>query len=34
MDVLKSLAPRDPTTAADLPPGDQIISITIEEKSP
>jgi cyclophilin family peptidyl-prolyl cis-trans isomerase len=32
MDVAESLAPRDPSQNADLPPGDQIISITIEEK--
>lgn len=32
MDVAESLTPRDPSQIADLPPGDQIISITIEEK--
>ncbi|HSK86853.1 MAG TPA: peptidylprolyl isomerase [Anaerolineales bacterium] len=32
MDVLKQLTPRDPQPGTDLPPGDQLISITIEEK--
>ena len=32
MDVAENLTPRDPSQNADLPPGDQIISITIEEK--
>jgi cyclophilin family peptidyl-prolyl cis-trans isomerase len=31
MDVLLSLTPRDPP-GADLPPGDKILSIDIEEK--
>ncbi len=32
MDVVESLTPRDPQTGADLPPGDKIISVTIEER--
>jgi cyclophilin family peptidyl-prolyl cis-trans isomerase len=32
MEVLQSLTPRDPAQTADLPPGDQIISVTIEIK--
>ena len=32
MDVAESLTPRDPSQNANLPPGDPIISITIEEK--
>jgi cyclophilin family peptidyl-prolyl cis-trans isomerase len=32
MDVVTSLTPRDPSQNADLPPGDKIISVTIEEK--
>lgn len=32
MDVVKSLTPRDPSQGGDLPPGDLIITITIEEK--
>jgi cyclophilin family peptidyl-prolyl cis-trans isomerase len=32
MDVAESLTPRDPSQAGDLPAGDEIISITIEEK--
>ena len=32
MDVVESLTPRDPSQTADLPPGDKIISVTIEEK--
>jgi cyclophilin family peptidyl-prolyl cis-trans isomerase len=32
MDVLTSLTPRDPSQNTDLPPGDKIITITIEEK--
>jgi len=32
MDVAKSLTPRDPSQAMDLPPGDRINSVTIEEK--
>jgi cyclophilin family peptidyl-prolyl cis-trans isomerase/protein-disulfide isomerase len=31
MDVVNDLTPRDPQSGGDLPPGDQIISITIEE---
>jgi cyclophilin family peptidyl-prolyl cis-trans isomerase len=32
MDVATSLTPRDPSQTADLPPGDKILSVTIEEK--
>jgi cyclophilin family peptidyl-prolyl cis-trans isomerase len=32
MDVLTSLTARDPSQNADLPPGDKILSVTIEEK--
>ena len=32
MDVLKKLSPRDPSKSADLPAGDAILNITIEEK--
>jgi cyclophilin family peptidyl-prolyl cis-trans isomerase len=32
MDVASSLTPRDPSQSADLPPGDKILSVTIEEK--
>jgi len=32
MDVATSLTPRDPSSSGDLPPGDKILSITIEEK--
>jgi cyclophilin family peptidyl-prolyl cis-trans isomerase len=32
MDVVKKLTPRDPSQNADLPPGDQLINIEIEEK--
>lgn len=32
MDVVTSLTPRDPTQGTDLPPGDRILSVTIEEK--
>jgi cyclophilin family peptidyl-prolyl cis-trans isomerase len=32
MDVLEELTPRDPSQAMDLPPGDMILSVTIEEK--
>jgi cyclophilin family peptidyl-prolyl cis-trans isomerase len=32
MDVAESLAPRDPSQNANLPEGDKIVSITIEEK--
>jgi cyclophilin family peptidyl-prolyl cis-trans isomerase len=32
MDVATSLTPRDPSQGTDLPPGDKILSITIEEK--
>ncbi|MDD5468025.1 MAG: peptidylprolyl isomerase [Anaerolineales bacterium] len=32
MDVAEKLTPRDPSMSADLPPGDLILSITIEEQ--
>ena len=32
MDVVEDLTSRDPSQGADLPPGDQIITITIEER--
>ncbi len=32
MEVVTSLTPRDPSTSGDLPPGDEILSVTIEEK--
>ena len=32
MDVLQSLTPRDPSQGGDLPPGDKILSVTIQEK--
>jgi len=32
MDVVEQLTPRDPSQSMDLPPGDKILSITIEEK--
>ncbi|MBU1661539.1 MAG: peptidylprolyl isomerase [Chloroflexi bacterium] len=32
MDVAEALSPRDPSQGAGLPPGDVIISITIEER--
>jgi len=32
MEVATSLTPRDPSKNADLPPGDKILSVTIEEK--
>lgn len=32
MDVVESLSPRDPSTDVTLPPGDEILNITIEEK--
>ncbi len=32
MDVLEHLTPRDPSSSADLPPGDVIQSVTIEER--
>jgi len=32
MEVVKSLTLRDPSQAGDLPPGDEIINITIDEK--
>ena len=32
MDVVESLTPRDPSHASNLPPGDKILSVTIEEK--
>ncbi len=31
MDVVESLTPRNPAESNDLPPGDQIITVTIEE---
>jgi cyclophilin family peptidyl-prolyl cis-trans isomerase len=32
MDVLPKLAPRDPQSGSNLPPGDKVISVTIEER--
>jgi cyclophilin family peptidyl-prolyl cis-trans isomerase len=32
MDVANSLTPRDPSASGELPPGDKILSVTIEEK--
>ena len=32
MDVLEELTPRDPQPGVSLPPGDKLISVTIEEK--
>jgi cyclophilin family peptidyl-prolyl cis-trans isomerase len=32
MDVAKNLTPRDPSKGTDLPPGDTILSVTIDEK--
>jgi cyclophilin family peptidyl-prolyl cis-trans isomerase len=32
MDVAKNLTPRDPSQSGDLPEGDKILSVTIEEK--
>lgn len=32
MDVLSSLTPRDPQPGANLPPGDKVIRVTIEER--
>lgn len=32
MDVVEQLTPRDPSQARDAPPGDKIVSITIEER--
>jgi cyclophilin family peptidyl-prolyl cis-trans isomerase len=32
MDVAESLTPRDPSQSLDLPPGDKILSVEIEEK--
>jgi len=32
MDVATNLTPRDPTSTGDLPPGDKILSVTIDEK--
>jgi cyclophilin family peptidyl-prolyl cis-trans isomerase len=32
MDVVKKLTPRNPQESGDLPPGDQIIRIEIQEK--
>jgi cyclophilin family peptidyl-prolyl cis-trans isomerase len=32
MDVAKKLTPRDPSKAGDLPTGDKILSVEIQEK--
>jgi len=32
MDVATNLSPRDPSSSGDLPPGDKILSVTIDEK--
>ncbi len=32
MDVVQKLTPRDPSKGSNLPPGDEILSVTIEEK--
>ena len=32
MDVVTNLTPRDPASSGDLPPGDKILSVTIDEK--
>jgi cyclophilin family peptidyl-prolyl cis-trans isomerase len=32
MEIVESITPRDPSQGADLPPGDEIITITIEER--
>ncbi|HUI88216.1 MAG TPA: peptidylprolyl isomerase [Anaerolineales bacterium] len=32
MDVVEDLTPRDPSQAGDLPPGDKILSVSIQEK--
>jgi cyclophilin family peptidyl-prolyl cis-trans isomerase len=32
MDVVNDLTPRDPSQSGELPPGDEILSVTIEEK--
>lgn len=32
MDVVNNLTPRDPSQSGELPPGDKILSVTIEEK--
>lgn len=32
MDVLKQLTPRDPKPGTDIPPGDALLSITVQEK--
>ncbi len=32
MDVVQKLTPRDPSKGSDLPPGDKVLSVTIEEK--
>jgi len=32
MDVVESLTPRDPSQAGDLPPGDKILNVTVEEQ--
>jgi cyclophilin family peptidyl-prolyl cis-trans isomerase len=31
MEIVESLTPRDPKQGVDLPPGDKIITISIEE---
>jgi len=32
MDIVRNITPRDPSQGTNLPPGDQIITVTIEEK--
>ena len=32
MEIVEALSPRDPSQASYLPPGDKIITITIDEK--
>jgi hypothetical protein len=32
MDIATNLSPRDPANTLDLPPGDRILSVTIEER--
>ncbi|MGD2157000.1 MAG: peptidylprolyl isomerase [Anaerolineales bacterium] len=32
MDVVRSLSPRDPSQGINLPPGDEIIKVTVEER--
>jgi peptidyl-prolyl cis-trans isomerase-like 3 len=32
MDVATSLTPRDPSNSGDIPPGDKILNVTIDEK--